>query len=112
MRVAESARSKIARNFYRLFNESGHTSNELRAWCAGAIRRGADFEAVWTHILKYNSLVCGQSSGHQSSNATLFEQSRLRALAAAVQDQKCDLVLARRPPHELSLIHISEPTRP
>src|SRR5450759_1459172 len=29
MRATESARSKIARNFYRLFNESGYTNTKL-----------------------------------------------------------------------------------
>src|SRR5665647_436552 len=29
MRATESARSKIARNFYRLFNESGYSINEF-----------------------------------------------------------------------------------
>jgi hypothetical protein len=33
MRATESARSKIARNFYRLFNESGYILN-LVAGCA------------------------------------------------------------------------------
>jgi hypothetical protein len=36
------------------------TSTELRAWCTNAIRRGADFNAVWNNVLKRNSLVCGQ----------------------------------------------------
>ena len=36
------------------------TSTELRAWCASAIRRGADFASVWTQVLKQNSLVCGR----------------------------------------------------
>ena len=49
------------------------TSNELRAWCAGAIRRGADFEAVWTHILKYNSLVCGQPRQRAQASHPMVE---------------------------------------
>src|SRR5450756_1293897 len=67
------ASTALARSLRNRADDQAHTSNELRAWCAGAIRRGADFEAVWTHILKYNSLVCGQPRQRAQASHPMVE---------------------------------------
>src|SRR5665811_2560673 len=133
MRATESARSKIARNFYRLFNESGYTiitqdRQSSRMSVSGlAIFSARDLEA--RHGDRFHNSQCVGARRGRDPRRGAFDRRQLRISADrrahGIQPQSGragnDLVgegalpvhrsdLARDPQESVSYTHLTLPT--